>query len=67
MKGSVMFSASQLLEKSHDDPFKSPCEAWNISRDTLCSGKVIFFSVLYLNFENIMIFVFGVSSDVKSS
>lgn len=64
MKCAVLFSAS--LEKSHDNPANSPGEAWNISHDTLCSGKIIFFSVIYLNYEN-MIFLFGVSSDVKNS
>lgn len=68
MKCAIMFSASQMLEKSHDNPANSPCEvSWNISHDTLCSGKIIFFSVIYLNYENMVIFLFGVSSDVKNS
>lgn len=67
MTCSVVFSASQLLEKSHDDTVNSLCGAWNISQDTLCSGKVTFFSVIDLNFENIMVFLFGVSSNVMNS
>ena len=67
MKDAIMFSASQMLEKSPDNPANSPCEAsWNISHDTLCSGKIIFFSVIYLNYEN-MIFLFGVSSAVMNT
>ncbi|XP_034503370.1 microcephalin isoform X4 [Ailuropoda melanoleuca] len=32
-------SPTSSLEKSHDNPTNSPCEAsWNISHDTLCSG-----------------------------
>ncbi|VFV43944.1 microcephalin-like [Lynx pardinus] len=45
-------TSSQLLEKSHDDPFKSPCEAWNISRDTLCSDES-FAGALDSSFDNL--------------
>ncbi|XP_053072199.1 microcephalin isoform X2 [Acinonyx jubatus] len=45
-------TSSQLLEKSHDDPFKSPCEAWNISRDTLCSDES-FSGALDSSFDNL--------------
>ncbi|XP_058575840.1 microcephalin isoform X2 [Neofelis nebulosa] len=45
-------TSSQLLEKSHDDPFKSPCEAWNLSRDTLCSDES-FAGALDSSFDNL--------------
>lgn len=68
MKCAIMFSASQMLEKSLDNRASSPGEApWNISHDTLCSGRTFFFFVVYLNCENMVNFLFGVSSDIKNS
>lgn len=44
-----MFSASQMIEQSDDNTVNLLHEAsLNLSHDTLCSGKIIFFSVIYL-------------------
>lgn len=61
-------SAFQMPEKSQENPVNSTCEAsLNISHDTLCSGKMIFFSVIYLSSKIIIVFIFGISYDEKNS
>lgn len=61
MKVVIMFSASQVIGNSPDHSVASSWEAsLNISRDTLCSGKIILSSVIQWSFENSMIFLFGI-------
>ena len=44
-----MLSASQMIEQPEDNTVNSLHEpSLNLSHDTLCSGKIIFFSVIYL-------------------
>ncbi|XP_034503367.1 microcephalin isoform X2 [Ailuropoda melanoleuca] len=46
-------SPTSSLEKSHDNPTNSPCEAsWNISHDTLCSD-VSFAGDLHSSFDDL--------------
>lgn len=52
-----------MIEKSYGN---SSCEtSLNVPRDALCSGEL--FSVIYLRFKSIMIFLFGNSSSEESS
>lgn len=49
MKCLIVFAASQMLENSHNNPADTPCEAsWNISHNTLYSGKIIFCNIFKL-------------------
>lgn len=62
----LLFSASQVIEKSYDDPDTSPCDvSLNALHGVSCSGKNVF-SVMDLGLESVRI-SFGIPYGKKSS